>query len=420
MPALPVPPMLKLFSAGVAFGGFWTPPEDYTASNLTPGLRVGLVLPDSELELELVISFAEGTTRSVPFEQKVSFNHLDLLTNVADGYRADFLLGGGIGWRHTNIRDTRVDGKTPFEALGFTVNPVLDLLLSAGPSVRYHVWGPIHVRVDAHGTLVVAVEPRDEGARVLPGADASLSLDLRYELPPDRDHDGVQDTKDKCPASLEDWDFFDDNDGCLDPDDDKDGIVDLEDRCKGQAEDVDGFQDADGCDDHNNDRDAYPDAGDGCPNEPESENAWQDGDGCPDAMPADLQATLARGREITFLDGEVNPASEPALLEVVARLAQYPEVVVLVAIYTDSEAGATAARERTLRQAKALRRWFAAHDAPARRVDFRWKGDTLLLNNDKTEAEHLANRRVELTLVDTVGSDGKTIEFSPMSEEQWR
>lgn len=420
MPALPVPPMLKLFTASVAFGGFWTPPEDYTPSNLAPSLRAGVVMPESNAELELVLSFADGLTREVPFGQKVSYNHLDLLANVVNGYRADFLLGGGLGWRHTNIAESKVDGETPLEALGFSVNPALDLLLSAGPSFRYHIWGPIHLRADAHGTLVLGGEPASEGAHALPGADASISLDLRYELPPDRDHDGVADTKDRCPDSLEDWDFFDDNDGCLDPDDDHDGIVDLEDKCKGQAEDLDGFQDTDGCDDHNNDRDAYPDSGDQCPNEPESENAWQDGDGCPDVMPADLFATLARSREIQFIDGAVTPASEPALLDLIARMAQYPDIVVLVAIYTDGANGGTAARELTLAQAKTLLHWLADHGAPTLRFDFRWKGDTLVLNNDKTEAEHAVNRRVELSLVDTVGADGKPIQFSPVPEAEWR
>ena len=54
--------------------------------------------------------------------------------------------------------------------------------------------------------------------RILPSS--RFGIDLRAEPPPDRDHDGVTDAQDQCPDSLEDLDFYDDQDGCLDPDDD--------------------------------------------------------------------------------------------------------------------------------------------------------------------------------------------------------
>ncbi len=98
----------------------------------------------------------------------------------------------------------------------------------------------------------------------------------------DRDGDGIPDEIDKCPDDPEDKDGFEDADGCPDPDNDHDGIPDVDDNCPNDPEDKDGFQDADGCPDPDNDNDRIPDKLDKCPNEPETYNGYQDEDGCPD------------------------------------------------------------------------------------------------------------------------------------------
>ncbi|CAN5276723.1 hypothetical protein BH09MYX1_BH09MYX1_02760 [soil metagenome] len=142
----------------------------------------------------------------------------------------------------------------------------------------------------------------------------------------DRDGDGIADDVDMCPDDVEDFDAFDDDDGCPDPDNDRDGIADeddkcpnepgprsnfgcpsmgqsgvgaggrgfdrdgdgipdSQDRCPDEPEDKDGFQDADGCPDPDNDGDGIPDVNDMCPNDPETKNGYQDQDGCPDKKP---------------------------------------------------------------------------------------------------------------------------------------
>lgn len=85
-----------------------------------------------------------------------------------------------------------------------------------------------------------------------------------------------------CAAGAEDFDGFEDEDGCLDADDDHDAILDAVDACPRDAEDVDGFEDADGCPDADNDADRVLDAADACANEVEDVDGWQDEDGCPD------------------------------------------------------------------------------------------------------------------------------------------
>ncbi len=116
----------------------------------------------------------------------------------------------------------------------------------------------------------------------------------------DTDGDGLLDPDDKCPLDPEDYDGFEDSDGCPEPDNDGDGVLDVTDgaddgsgfgRCRDTAEDVDGFEDADGCPDLDNDADGIPDATDGildasgfgaCRNAPEDKDGFEDGDGCPD------------------------------------------------------------------------------------------------------------------------------------------
>jgi outer membrane protein OmpA-like peptidoglycan-associated protein len=103
-------------------------------------------------------------------------------------------------------------------------------------------------------------------------------------LAQDKDDDGIEDKVDKCPNDPEDFDGFEDTDGCPDPDNDKDGIKDTVDKCPDLAEDFDGYQDSDGCPDLDNDGDGIPDLVDKCPNEPEDFDGVQDADGCPDVV----------------------------------------------------------------------------------------------------------------------------------------
>ena len=117
----------------------------------------------------------------------------------------------------------------------------------------------------------------------------------------DRDGDGYDDLADKCPDDPEDFDSFEDDDGCPDKDNDKDTVLDAaefkdgrwtnndkktengrEIDCRNEPEDVDQFEDEDGCPDPDNDRDTLLDTVDKCPNDPEDFDAFEDEDGCPD------------------------------------------------------------------------------------------------------------------------------------------
>jgi OOP family OmpA-OmpF porin len=101
----------------------------------------------------------------------------------------------------------------------------------------------------------------------------------------DRDGDGLKDDVDRCPDEAEDFDGFEDEDGCPEPDNDRDRIIDEDDRCPLIPEDKDGFQDEDGCpegDKTDRDGDTILDTVDNCPDDPEDFDQFEDEDGCPD------------------------------------------------------------------------------------------------------------------------------------------
>jgi outer membrane protein OmpA-like peptidoglycan-associated protein len=117
-------------------------------------------------------------------------------------------------------------------------------------------------------------------------ADVRLLLGFTYEPSiGDRDGDGYADDQDQCPDDPEDFDGFEDGDGCPDPDNDKDGILDVDDNCPDIPEDRDGDQDDDGCpegSDGDRDGDGILDSRDKCPDVPEDKDGFEDQDGCPE------------------------------------------------------------------------------------------------------------------------------------------
>ncbi|MEE2829650.1 MAG: thrombospondin type 3 repeat-containing protein [Myxococcota bacterium] len=131
----------------------------------------------------------------------------------------------------------------------------------------------------------------DEGAiqESKPGPAADGRLANRYgpkpkkkSLKADLDGDKIPDAYDKCPGQREDFDGYEDEDGCPESDNDKDGLPDVYDKCPSQPEDIDQFEDEDGCPDPDNDGDKIPDKMDGCPDEAEDMDDFEDLGGCPD------------------------------------------------------------------------------------------------------------------------------------------
>jgi len=97
----------------------------------------------------------------------------------------------------------------------------------------------------------------------------------------DSDGDGISNMRDKCPLIEEDFDEFEDSDGCPENDNDGDRREDSLDKCPNDKEDIDGFEDEDGCPEADNDGDKILDADDRCPNDAEDGRSPYSKDGCP-------------------------------------------------------------------------------------------------------------------------------------------
>lgn len=102
--------------------------------------------------------------------------------------------------------------------------------------------GALRLRADLDVLL-----PLHGGGSFRPGAQLTVGLSARFGFTRDRDGDGVPDRVDVCPDEPEDWDDFEEEDGCPEPDNDGDGIRDELDGCDAEPEDFDGVEDEDGC-----------------------------------------------------------------------------------------------------------------------------------------------------------------------------
>ena len=220
----------------------------------------------------------------------------------------------------------------------------------------------------------------------------------------DNDGDGIPDLSDKAPNQAEDIDGYQDQDGAPDLDNDGDGIPDVKDKCPNQAEDIDGYQDEDGCPDLDNDGDGIPDVKDKCPNQPETVNGFEDDDGCPDKKPEvviqkDAPIVL---EGVTFETGRatLTTGAKSVLGKVVQTLADYPKMVIEVRGYTDNQGGRLANVKLSQRRADAVRTYLASKGIEAKRILTKGFGpDNPIAPN--TDAKNRAkNRRIEFIRVE--------------------
>jgi outer membrane protein OmpA-like peptidoglycan-associated protein len=156
----------------------------------------------------------------------------------------------------------------------------------AGPSAFDLDSSPLEV---AGGIKVQATESLNVlaggGAGVVqgigsPGLRFLVSVGYAPDLGDD-DGDGINNMKDKCPLLAEDFDEFEDSDGCPEDDNDNDRREDSVDQCPNDREDIDGFEDEDGCPELDNDNDGILDTDDKCPVDAEDGRKPFEKDGCP-------------------------------------------------------------------------------------------------------------------------------------------
>jgi outer membrane protein OmpA-like peptidoglycan-associated protein len=224
---------------------------------------------------------------------------------------ADFRYGVGLGYRVSPIFRVIAEG---FGSTQFSAKNGTNTLETDGAIEITPLESRLQIRVGGGAGILQGVG--------VPNGRAFVSVAYAREVG-DQDGDGIPDDKDKCPTIAEDFDGFEDADGCPDPDNDGDKIPDEKDKCKNVPETINGYQDADGCPDElpdrdhdgiGDDQDKCPDAGgpdiirnpkspyygcpdrdhdgvpdhlDKCPDVPEPTDDLFDGSGCPHVRDTD-------------------------------------------------------------------------------------------------------------------------------------
>ncbi|MDQ3369692.1 MAG: OmpA family protein [Myxococcota bacterium] len=180
------------------------------------------------------------------------------------------------------------------------------------------------------------------------------------------------------------------------PPGDRDGdkVPDDVDQCITQPEDFDGFEDADGCPDLDNDRDGIVDASDRCPLEAEARNGWQDEDGCPDAVIAELA-----GIGFEYDSAKLDSASADLLERAYQILKDNPAIAIEVSGHTSAEGNADRNLELSLRRAEAVEAYLIKRGIADARILTVGHGSDVPLADNATADGRRKNRRIEFRIV---------------------
>jgi len=221
---------------------------------------------------------------------------------------------------------------------------------------------------------------------------------------PDTDGDGIPDSRDACRIEPEDHDSYLEEDGCPEADNDADGVLDAVDNCRNEAEDPDGYNDQDGCPDPDNDQDTVVDTTDRCPNEA----GPVDNQGCPPVF-THIQVTQHGVRfqvEFDFDRATLRPSAATTLDEVVVFLGQQQNRSLRYEVggHTSSEGGRRHNQVLSAARAETVRRYLLDHGIDAGRLTSRGYGPSVPIASNRNEQGRQANRRVELNELDASGN----------------
>jgi outer membrane protein OmpA-like peptidoglycan-associated protein len=349
-----------------------------------------------KIEDELIFKLGLGLTPGVPgmiFILEGTF--ASRVNRFFDDNTTRLELDGGVRYRFTNGVGVQVGGGGG--VLDGYGDPSWRFFVSVGYMPAVFAPPPVYDQ-DGDGILddvdACPLEPEDfDGFE-----DADGCPDL------DNDGDGIPDSADGCPLDPEDFDGFEDSDGCPDLDNDGDGILDRDDGCPMEPEDKDGFQDEDGCPDLDNDGDGIPDTVDQCPNEPEDFDGCQDEDGCPE--PGNICVTdekLVISDKIFFQTNraKIRDISFPLLDEIAMVINAHPEIELLeIQGHTDDRGSDRHNLKLSGDRAKAVREYLVTRGRvdPAR-LTARGYGETMPIDDNGTEEGRANNRRVEFMIV---------------------
>ena len=214
---------------------------------------------------------------------------------------------------------------------------------------------------------------------------------------PDTDGDGIPDSEDSCVLEPEDQDSYLDADGCPDIDNDLDGILDVKDQCPNDPEDPDGYQDEDGCPDPDNDGDTVPDLKDQCPNVIGSTD--EEPLGCPKKPPlvmiSDCEVKITQQIHFEYDKWNIRPDSYPVLDAVAEMLEKNPDIKIEVQGHTDNRGSAEYNKPLSEKRAASVVKYLTSHGIdPDRLTSHGYWFSRPIVPNDSPQNMAL-NRRVQ-------------------------
>ena len=266
-------------------GWYFSDPGENIQSTWTLNPRLGYSLTRN-LHLEGHTGWMQAGTRGWGYRYNAFTPRLDLLVLIRpDLPIVPFVAAGpGMYWvRVYRSEDSQNQEELEGSNLGNYKNPDSDLLLNIGPGILIPLAGGMALRFDARYVYTIGQEPYAGNTDRFSNLELTAGFMFRAaERNRDSDGDSIYDKVDTCPEQPEDWDDYQDLDGCPDPDNDGDGVLDVDDECPMKVEDFDDFQDEDGCPEWDNDNDGIPDDLDQCATRREDQDGFKDEDGCPD------------------------------------------------------------------------------------------------------------------------------------------
>ncbi len=421
-------------TGGIAGGILLT--EEGSPLDRAPGVvaRLGVaILP--VFDMEVSVGRMEGETRDLRIVYWLVDPRFDTLYHLTPNKRVDLFLAIGAGLEYVKVMRDSEAQNPDFNDRALYVNPSTDFVMNAGPGIILHLAGPVHLRTDLRWFGTFGSDSTAARADTYQNLEWMLGLDFRHEDPPDKDKDGiknrfddcpeeaedfdgfededgcpeddndkdgVRDARDECPLDPEDRDGYEDGDGCPEPDNDGDGIRDKKDECPDVPEDDDGFEDGDGCPERDNDQDGIVDKRDKCPDDPETRNNFEDKDGCPDEIPVEVTRFTGVIRGITFETNKavIRTTSQDTLLDALDVLDDYPDVRLEVQGHTDDVGNDQFNLELSQARADAVIAWFIDHGTAADRLRAVGFGETVPLADNNSDAGRAENRRVEFRLLE--------------------
>jgi len=267
--------------------------------------------------------------------------------------------------------------------------------------VKYLVSDKLSINLSVNPYIPQSDYLDDVAAALQNDAFSSVMIGLSYSpfFDNDPDEDGIKGSHDLCADEPEDFDGFEDEDGCPDLDNDGDGVLDISDKCPNEAEDFDGFEDADGCADPDNDMDGILDVNDKCPNEAEDFDGIEDGDGCPEEDEIiTAEKFIILGDDIFSSNSAmIKIEGKKVLDEVIQQLHKFPDIKWRIEGHMYSNGNKRSLRNLSLERAKAVLEYFN-YFGGLKRENFQvfGMGDNFPIGDNNTEEGRSRNRRIEI------------------------